>query len=353
MRHNIKEKLVFFILVICIAITPISIFANGQNGSTDTIGSNDVTDDTPPCDWQCPEETAIEDGWMIRRELPARQMGLNIVGDMPMLTSEFGTSYTLINQRINDITNELISEARRVRARSITFSYERIISPDMVSILIRASVSSVIYRTLVRSVNFCPHTGAFLTIRDAGDFDIVPLASRILEERMRRSPENFYAASSVSLDSQAFFANCYSITILFDEFQLSSMVSGVFSLELRYDNIRTVTISPDQLLPNDNIYNLMMVPLGYVTEGLGYAARRRPGGANIFFASGSDIRLLAWLYQGINEYHTQDMTMSLEAPPHNRDGRIYVPITFFNHILPLTIYNIDAFGNITFLAYFV
>ena len=349
MRHSIKKNLVFFILVICMAITPLSVFANGRNGPTDPTSA---TDDTSPSDWQSPGDT--EEDWLVRRELPSRQMGLNILGDMPMLTSEFGESYALINERINDITDELINEARRARARSITFSYERIISPDMVSILIRASASSVIYRTLVRSVNFCLHTGEFLTIRDAGDFDILPLANRILEERVRRAPENFYAVSSVSLDDQAFFADASGVTILFDEFQLSSTVSGVFYLELKYENIRTITISPEQLLSNDNAYNLMMVPLSHVTEGLGYSPlRRQPRGANIFFASGSDVRLLAWLYQGVNEYHTQDMTMPLEAPPLNRGGRIYVPITFFDHILPLTVYSIDAFGNITFLAYFI
>jgi len=349
MRHSIKRKFVFFILIVCLVFSPLSVFANGQNGPTNPT---DTTDDMPPCDYQ--DRDDAQDNWLIRRELPSRQMGLNILGDMSQLTSSFGESYDTINQRINDITDELISEARRARARSITFSYERIISPDMASILIRASVSSAIYRTLVRSVNFCLHTGEFLTIRDVGNFDVVPLANRILEERVRRAPENFYAVSSVSLDNQAFFADCYGITILFDEFQLSSTVSGVFYLELKYENIRTVAISPDQLLPNDNAYNLMMVPLSYVAGGLGYSAlRRQPGGANIFFASGSDIRLLAWLYQDINEYHTQDMTMALEAPPHNRNDRIYVPITFFDHILPLTVYSIDSFGNITFLAYFV
>ena len=358
MRYNVRKKLVFIILVICMSTLPLSAFAyttNGQNGTNGTM--DDVTDygtdDIPPCDWQCPGQLATGEDWLITRELPSRQMGLNILGDIPMVTSEFNGPYNLINRRIDDVIDDLISEARRMRARSITFSHEAVRTSCMVSILIRVSVSSAIYSTLVRSVNFCPHTGEFLTIRNAMDFDIVPLANRMLAERMRRSPENFYAAPSVSLDEQAFFVTCSSITILFDEFQLSSVVSGVFSLELRKANIRTVTISQDQVLPHDHAYNLMMVPLRYVTRGLGYHPYRRPGGANIWFASGSDVRLIAWLYQGINEYHTPDMTQSLEVAPYNRGGLIYVPITFFEQILPLTVYNIDSFGNITFLAYLI
>jgi len=335
------------------AALPLSAFAD-TNGPTDVAddATDYVTDDMPPCDWLCPGDSTPEEDWLTTKELPPRQMGLNILGDIPMVTDVFGESYVLINQRIDDITNALISEARRMRARSITFSHERIETPDMASILIRASVSSAIYSTLVRSVNFCPHTGDFLTLRDAMEFDIVPLANRMLAERMRRSPESFYAAPSVSLDEQAFFVNHNSIVILFDEFQLSSVVSGVFSLELRKANIRTVSISTGQLLENDHAYNLMMVPLRYVAENLGYDVSRRRGGANIWWrASASNVQLIAWMYWGINEYHTQNMTQSLEAPPYNQHGVTYVPITFFEQVLPLSVYSIDSFGTITFLAY--
>ena len=353
MRHSIKKKLLFFILVICIAILPVSALANtnGQNGPNGT--PDDVIDDTPPCDWLYPGQPEPDDDWLVRKELPSRQMGLNILGDIHMIAPAFGEPYYRINQRIDNTIDEIINEARRMRARSVTFSDEIVKTSCMVSIVIRASVSAAMYRTLVRSVNFCPYTGDFLTIRDAMEYDIVPLANRMLTERMRRTPENFYAAPSVSLDEQAFFMTCTSITILFDEFQLSSMVSGVFSLELRKARIRTASISSDQLLENDHAYNLMMVPLRNITEQLGYHVVGRNGiGANIWHVvPGNNVQLISWLYWGINEYHTQDMTRVLEAPPYNNNGVTYVPITFFEQILPLTAYSIDAFGNITFLAY--
>jgi hypothetical protein len=48
---------------------------------------------------------------------------------------------------------------------------------------------------------------------------------------------------------------------------------------------------------------------------------------------------------------------SLEAAPQlfpsgfNGEYRMYVPITFFNQVLPLTTYTINSNGNIIFLAY--
>jgi hypothetical protein len=185
-------------------------------------------------------------------------------------------------------------------------------------------------------------------------YDIIPLASRMLMERMRRSPEQYYAAHTISLDNQAFFITERRLTVLFDEFQLSSMVSGVISLELRRENIHAVTISPYHLLSSDHAYNLMMVPLREVTQQLGYVAHRNSINRNleIWDMSAVPPQLVAWMITNTNEYHTQDMTRSLEAAPYlNNDGRTYVPITFFEQILPLTVYIIDPFGYITFLAY--
>ena len=340
MEHGIKTKIVVAVLIVCMAFAPLSVFAN------DISRLQNMTDDTPPGDWNSEAES-----WYVETELYARQMGLNIVGSVPMLTPAAGDFYSQINQRIYDTTTDLIGEARRIRARSITFSFEMMPTPNMTSIIINASVAAAIDRTLVRSVNFSSN-GDMLTIRDAMEFDIVPLAQRILEDRMHRSPENFYASPSVSLENQAFFVSNGSLTILFDEFQLSSMVSGVFPLEIRRANIRTTVITPDMLLSGSHAYSLMMVPLRMVAEDLGYTVNSGPGGrANVWEGKAHESDLLAWMYTGINEYHTPEMTRSLEAAPFNSGGRNFVPITFFEQILPLTVYHVDSFGNIIFLAY--
>ncbi|MCL1788466.1 MAG: hypothetical protein FWG38_10815 [Defluviitaleaceae bacterium] len=345
------------LLAVCVAFTPLSVAANtgldliGSDGITLANSGNNtgrllnLSDDTPPVDWQ--EEYTH---WFIPTELYARQMGLDIVGDIPRLTPLAGAFYSDINQRLNDITEELITEARRMRARRITFSYEIVNPSNITSIVIYATVASAIDRTLVRSVNFSSN-GAILTLRDAMGFNVIPLAERILEDRMHRTPESFYAAASVSLEDQAFFMSNGRLTILFDEFQLSSMVSGVIPLEIRRSNIRIASITQDMLLPSDHAYNLMMVPLRRVAEDLGFGVDPRLGGANVWRGVANESPLLAWMHTGVNEYHTPDMSRSLEAAPYNRHGVTYVPITFFDQILPLTIYSVDPFGNITFLAY--
>jgi len=343
------KKYISLLLGLCIAVTPLVVFANTNaqlqpngsqpydNGRRWQASSTVASVSTPDIPWE-------------PMELPPRQLGIIVQGYVPWILPAFENSYYLINERIEDIVGAIIADARRTRARSINFSFEVHPTQDMVSVLVRAQVTSVITRTLVRSVNFCPTSGALLTIRDATAVNLVPLASRILTDRMRRYPEQFYAVQNVSLYNQAFFVTTHGVTFLFDEFQLSSMVGGVVPLELRNEHVFTATLRHDQLLPYDHAYDLMMVPLGYVASQLGYTAIWNEELRRAEVSTGNT--LLVWMYTGINEYRTQDLVRTLEAAPHiTENNQMYVPITFFERVLPLSTYNIDEFGNITFLAY--
>ena len=297
------------------------------------------------------EEAYPSGSWSTRKELAPRQMGLAVEGEVPWLLPAFGESYNIINHQIDQITEDLISDARRGRARSITFHYEIHPTPNMVSILIRANISSVIERNFVRSINFCPHTGELRSISDVMPTGTANLARRILAERLRTNPAEFYGVASINLEEQAFFVTDQGLTILFDEFQLSSLVSGVIPLTLPFSQINTTTVYYDALLPTNHAYNLTMVPLRHVAEALGYTVSWNSDYSRVdVFINGN---LIAWLYPGANEYHTPGGTRTLEGAPYrfSHDGRIYVPITFFDQILPLSVYNIDSFGNITFLAF--
>lgn len=298
----------------------------------------------------------IEDPWISYRDPEPRQWVVNVRGVLPAVTPAFGESYSDINDRIRETEVLLIQDARRVRARSVTFSHVVHETDDVISIVINAYVSSVISRNLVRSINFCPHTGEFMTIRDATDMDIAPLAMRILIDRMRRSPEQFYGVPSVVITNQAFFVNNVGITILFDEFQLSSMVSGYYSLELPHSRLQEAFLPADRVyFPTGNNYNLIMVPLRYVAAQLGYRVHWNQDllRATVWHDSEPEPQRLAWMQVGVNAYHiSDDMHRPLEAPPHIAEsGAMYVPITFFEQILPFSIYNRDSYGNIIFLAY--
>lgn len=322
-------------------------YDNGYYADTAT----DILDDT------IYDEVIPREPWLDTRELPPRQEGLNMAGVIPVALSTFGESYQDINQRIDDVVTALISDARRMRARSIYFSHEWHETEYVISIVIYASISSVINRTLVRSVNFCPYTGYELSMLEATESGMVALASRILNDRMRRQPEQFYAAQTINLEEQTFFINNNGLTILFDEFQLSAMVSGYVSLELATSNIRTATITAgNTYTPAGNNYNLIMVPFRAVSEQLGFHVSWDAEYDRAELWSGApqaeESQLLVWLYPGVNAYHTPGIQRRLEAAPYLSAGSsLYVPITFFIQMLQLSAYSMDSDGSIYVLVY--
>lgn len=282
----------------------------------------------------------------------SRVEGMDVLGNIPFVNESFGAAYYQINEYIADAIAHLTSEARRVRARSITFDYEVHPTDDLVSVVIYATVSSVISRTLVQSVNFSPFSGNVFTVNEFMRRDILSLAERILAEKIRSNPARYYAALSAPLDGQAFYLTDDSLVLLFDEFRLTTARGGVDHVELVLMHIRDTDLRRGQYR-SEGAYNLRMIPLRHVLEGLGYRV-------SYYFYNDEIMRVEVWhdsrliikMRPYFNEYEVVGtLQRSLESAPEINANAVYVPITFFDQILPLTTYNIDEFGNIMFLAY--
>ena len=287
------------------------------------------------------------------RTLTRREQGLDLRGLIPDIRS-FVTA-SVINEYItDDIVTSLISEARRLRARSISFRYEDHTTDEIVSIVIYADVVTTLPHTLVRSVNFCVSEGRLLSMNEAVGMEIAPLAERILAERIRNNPERYYAALSAPLANQAFYLTNDRLVILFDGFRLSTRVGEVDTIELILENINTVVLTKDDYRP-DGPYGLKMIPLRDMLEGqLGFDVDWFDcddwGNHAIISRNGQN---LIELRPDDNEYIVLGtQRRSLEAAPQVIDGRTYIPITFFDQILPLTTFSIGTNGSITFLSYF-
>jgi hypothetical protein len=301
-------------------------------------------------------------GWssdmLNHRELFGRQEGLDIRGTVPRISMVFDSA-SLINSHIDDyIVTSLVAEARRLRARSITFYFEFHTTDDVISLVIFADVATTLPHTLVRSVNFCTYTGSIFNMNEAMDMAITPLAERILAEIIRANPERYYAALSSNIP-EAFFLTRNRLVILFDGFRLSTQVATESTIELTRRNIRSTSLRINEYRP-DGPYGLKMIPLRYVlADRLDYDVRwyDYETGRRRIVISRNEIDLIE-LSPDDNEYIVHGtQRRSLEVAPQifvdefTGEERTYVPITFFDQILPLTTYTIDRNGRITFLAY--
>ena len=283
--------------------------------------------------------------------LNERQQGLDIRGYKPVVLDTFGPAYSDLNDEITDAVNSLIDGARRIRARSITFDYEIYSTNEVVSIVISATSRAVTDRTAVLSVNFNPRTGALMTLTQAMGRDITPLAEGKIAEMIRQNPTTYYAAFNAPPTGQAFYLTATSLVLLFDEFQLSSVPGATTQIEFVRDNIMVFTISRNDYFIYEGRYAIKMMPLRQILISMGYDAEWCPVDrvAEVLL----DGRVIMTLRAGENNYQLNGvMQRSLEAAPVLKNGgRMYVPISFFDQILGITISNIDAQGNITFMTY--
>ena len=285
--------------------------------------------------------------------LSERQQGLEIQGEIPRLLEGFGPAYYHINNEIISAKNNLIDGTRRVRARSINFTYEVFNTKDVVSVVIMATTRAVTDRTSVASVNFDPRTGSIVTLSGAIGMDITPIAEGIISEMIRRNPATYYAAFTAPPTGQAFYLTEKHLVLLFDEFQLSSAPDSTRMIQLERSNIKTFTINYNEYRISQDRYEIKMMPLRRILENMGYTDDNiqwnAPYNEAVIIRNGSPAITLR---AGENNFQINGvMQRSLEAAPEIRRSNMYVPISFFNQIMGLTAYSIDEQGNITFMTY--
>ena len=301
---------------------------------------------TGPTRWN--EETMLTE-----RALTRRQEGLEIQGTVPHLTPNFGIGYDMVNSFIADhAVSFLLDEARRgmTRARSVTFSHEAHSAQSTVSLVIFAEVDSSVPRTLVTSVNFSVSSGRIVTLRESIFMNIEPLIARRLSDMVRLNPEHYYAAQTVSLSDLPFFVTDELAVLLFGGFTLSTREPGVERMTFVRGNISSVTLSVQDYLVRDYGYSLKRIPLREVVEELGFSVSWR--GANNTVSILQNSQPIASFTIGENYYVVGGAAgISLEEAPVVLDSVVYVPITFFDEVLPLTVYSISPGGRITFVTY--
>ena len=301
--------------------------------------------------WHAPNDF-WQDSMLTARQLTRRQEGLDLRGYIPVIHPSFGLSHLFLNSHIEDeVIAPFISEARG-RARAVTFSHDFYVADGVVSVVIFAEIASAIPHTLVRSINFDSRSGRLMTMDEALDMDISPLVTRKLDEMFRSDPANFNAATTIDLANNAFYLTNSELVLLFDGFSLSSRDGDVAALVLNREGIRTYTLPADEYVLSPAGYNLKLMPLRRIVENLGYTVVWFPVNQRVEIWLHNE--LVIELYANDNNYIlTGIMQISLETPPVMLGffNHMYVPITFFDQVLPLTVYTISFDGSITFLAY--
>jgi len=300
-----------------------------------------------------PPVPAWQQDMYVALALNDRQQGLDIKGEIPVLQEDFGPAYAYINDEIIAAKNSLVESTRRIRARSITFEYEIFYTADVVSIVIMADTRAVTNRTSVTSVNFNPQTGELLSLTDAMGMDITPIAEGKIADMIRRDPATYYAAFTASPTGQAFYLTHEYLVLLFAAFQLSSAPDSARLITIVLEKIKVFTVYYEDYRISQDRYEIKMMPLRQILTSMGYQYEDIVWNPSCMEAIiMRDGHAMITLTAGENNFQINGvMQRSLEAAPELKNHTMYVPISFFDQIMGLTAYNVDDYGNITFMAY--
>jgi len=290
-----------------------------------------------------------DDGMYTIVTLDERRQGLDIRGTVPEILETFGPEYASLNEQLDSMVDTLIEGTRRIRARSVTFDYKIEHTNNLISIVIYANARAVTDRTTVLSLNF-DRRGKRTTLTQAIGLNITPLAEGKIAEMIRQNPATYYAAFNAPPTGQAFYITNSHLVLLFDEFQLSSRPGGTSRIQFQLENIRSYTLSPQNIRMSTGRYAIRMIPLRTVLEGLGYdvdwCQTEREATVSLH---GETVIVLR---PNVNNYQVQGILQrSLESAPTMHRGNMYVPISFFDQVLYLTAFSINPSGEIVFISY--
>ena len=294
-----------------------------------------------------PERPPFELSVISGVEIDVREEGLEMDGILPHSEELSGLDSEAINERINEITERKIIEARESIARVLYFSYEATFSEPILSILIGSSIVSETALSNVVSLNFDVERNQFIDLGEILGAHGLQLFNGIINEMIRRNPQVYNSAWSGLQSTQSFILLENSVVIWFNHIIADG--SEATSLVFDLDNMFTVELAPEDYYVMD-AFNLKMLPLRRILESFpGYNVvwneERRT--ASVYYRGA----FLTELTPGSNIYQIGRVSRILEAAPALINGVLHAPISFFDHAVEFSARSVERDGTVVFAIY--
>jgi hypothetical protein len=258
-----------------------------------------------------------------------------------------------LNKAIVDAKDDAILAAGET-AHSIKFSYQKKYNGNIVSLLIYVTETSGSSEQKVISFNFNASDEKMVGLNDPNVLgpNGVKITNKAVAARMLAEPENYNATFAGVSETQDFYMEDDTVTVLFDDFEIAPGYQGIQEIPIALRSIKSRDLNIDQYVTQDN-YNLKMIPLSEVLEGnpFYYKLDWNPENQNIMITKGGQFVSRIVIGQNLYSKGQQPMRQLESAPEIWRDkGRTLVPISFFEEILDIS-FSIDPTGRITFSQY--
>jgi len=254
-----------------------------------------------------------------------------------------------LNYQIKTDFDTYFSNAPANKIKNFKVSYEAIDYNDILSLIIYYT-NSVNSEQDVKSYVINKSLNSYVTINDILGGNGLKYCNKVIENKIKTDKNIKYSISSPNItDTQAFYVKDGNIVVVFGSGKAAKTQKGTIKFEVPKDKISNFVISStDCYLISE--YNVKMVPLRATLEYFGYSVLWSDSQNTIAI---SKENMNTKITIGRNSYYKpKNSPKQLEAAPQIKNGKTYVPISFFNDILGL-LFAVDSNGDVTISEYTV
>ncbi len=291
------------------------------------------------------------------RPLEAKESNIEISGELPVFT---GLTYNgrnhiglqnILNERITRLYNAKVTKAKKSGYKTLAFSFAFKEYGDYSTVLLYSGQNlkdNKDNKESVDAISYSLALGKPLELKDVLGVNAVVLCDKIIADEIKKNPDKYNPDFDGITPSQNFYVENNNLVLLFNENEIASAKDGIQQITIDLNNVKTIVLEKTGYYVMPNYFELKMVPLRAVCDGLDYAVSWNEATKAIEVTKGD---FSTSLTIGKNAYTKgKAQSRSLETVPVLKNGVCYVPVSFFEVILDAK-YTIGDNLQITFSCY--
>ncbi len=282
------------------------------------------------------------------KNVSANKNNLKITGSIPVIKNLINPMFQYkLNKAIENVYNEKISAAESKKIHSLNFSYEIIPDTRYISVLIYSTNPST-KQSEVTSFVITKAVNEYASVNSILGSNGISFVNKYVSNKISSDTKTKYFNSASITENTPFYVKNGNITIVYGAGSIAAVSKGVLRFDVPSGNITNLSVSSENYYTKP-LYGVKMINLRYAVQSFGYALTWDSKQNKITVSkNGSPITTITI---GRNSYSKGKFSpKQLEYAPEIKDGRTYVPISFFEEILGL-LASADDKGNITISSY--
>ena len=268
-----------------------------------------------------------------------------IYGEYPFISGLKNTSFqSNLNKKIDNIIKSKTTAYSQKTPSKIEVYYDTIQDENNLSIII---YFKNIYNNDITpySVNIDIENNKYITINDYFGANGINYSNKVVSNKA----SNMGVAYKKVTETTPFYIKNKNIYIIYGAGSITFSQKGNIIFEIPYNNLNNFNISKENYYKKSE-YNVKMVPLRGPLEYFGYTMNWEMGKNTITILKNG--KFVSYLVIGENRYSDKNnkVIRQLEFAPEIKNGKTYVPISYFSEILEM-LFAVDNQNNIIISSY--